>query len=257
MTAALDDMVAGGDPDRYRAALAASDTDRAALMVLYAFNLEIARAPYLTEEPLIARMRLQFWEDVLDGIAAGGTPPAHEVASPLAEICCARALPLEAARAMVAARGWDIEREPFADTRALVAHLEASSGSLMWLAARALGAPEETAPVVHAMGLATGVANWLVAVPALQVAGRKPLVDGSDAGIRALARLGQEHLARARAARAQVPARAAPALLAGWQTGGILARAVQAPGRVRDGALLSSEFRRRGALMLRALSGRW
>ncbi len=35
-----------GDPDRYMATMAAKPPDREKLLVLYAFNLEIARAPW-------------------------------------------------------------------------------------------------------------------------------------------------------------------------------------------------------------------
>jgi hypothetical protein len=58
---------------------------RAVLFPLYAFNLEVSRAPWVTEEPMIAEMRLQFWRDVAEEIGQGAPPRAHEVAAPLAE----------------------------------------------------------------------------------------------------------------------------------------------------------------------------
>ena len=58
---------------------------RRVLFPLYAFNIEVSRAPWVTAEPMIAEMRLQFWRDVVEEIAAGKPPRAHEVAAPLAE----------------------------------------------------------------------------------------------------------------------------------------------------------------------------
>ena len=39
------------------------------LFALFAFNLEVARAPWVTQQPMIAEMRLQWWCDALDEIA--------------------------------------------------------------------------------------------------------------------------------------------------------------------------------------------
>ena len=253
----LAEIVRLGDPDRFAATLAAPEGARVRLWPLYAFNLEIARAPYVTQEPLIAEMRLQFWADVMDGIARGAAPRAHEVARPLALLWQGEGLPVALGQAMIAARYWDIARVPFADEAALMAHLDATTGNLMWLAARLLGAPEQSTPVVRDMAHAAGLANWLLAVPAMQAAGRVPLVDDGDAAIRALADAGLARLARARAGRGQVPKAAAPALLTGWRAGTILRRAGRSPARVRDGGLQGSEFARRGGLLWRALSGLW
>ncbi|TVS01170.1 MAG: phytoene synthase [Rhodobacteraceae bacterium] len=254
---ALAEIVRAGDPDRFTATLAAPEAAREKLWTLYAFNLEIARAPYVTQEPLIAEMRLQFWSDVMAEIARGATPRAHEVAQPLAALWQTEGLPIALGKEMISARRWDVAREPFADEAAMVGHLNATAGHLMWLSARLLGASAENEPVVRDMAYASGLANWLVAVPALRAAGRAPLVDESDGPIRALADDGLRRLGQARAERAHLPASVLPALLTGWQAGPILRRAVRSPARVREGRLQSTEFARRGGLLLRALSGRW
>ncbi|MCL1629323.1 squalene/phytoene synthase family protein [Roseibaca sp. V10] len=255
MTDALEDKVAASDPDRFAASLTASPQERRKLWVLYAFNLEIARAPYLTQEPMIAQMRLQFWTDVLDDISTGKPPRAHEVADPLAALWRDHALPVELGHQMIAARHWHIDRAPFADINAWLAHIDQSAGNLMWLAARVLGAQDSAEAATRAMGRASGIAQWLQAVPALQAANRAPIPTGTDTT--QMARAGQEALAQARSARRTVPKTAAPALLAGFQAGPILQQAVQDPARVAKGALGTSEFRRRGTLLLRGLSQRW
>ncbi len=46
---------------------------RWAVIALYAFNLELARIPDLVSEPLLGRMRLQWWRDIVEsGRAEGG-----------------------------------------------------------------------------------------------------------------------------------------------------------------------------------------
>ena len=254
---ALAEIVRAGDPDRFAATMAASEAAREKLWPLYAFNLEIARAPYVTQEPLIAEMRLQFWADVMAEIARGAAPRAHEVAQPLAAVWRAEGLPVALGEEMIAARRWDIARMSFSDAAALAAHLDATAGHLMWLAARVLGAPSNSETVVRDMAYASGLANWLVAVPALRAAGRVPLVDESDRAIGALAEEGLRRLGQARAQRARLPASVLPALLTGWQAGPILRRAVRRPARVREGRLQGSEFVRRSGLLWRGLSGRW
>lgn len=250
-------LVQRGDADRFLAVMAAPVAARAVLFPIYAMNLEVARAPWVTAEPMIAEMRLQWWRDALAEIAAGGPARRHEVITPLA-----RVLPAPAAAdldALVAARRWDIYRDPFADAAALETYLDATAGTLAWAAARAL-CPEIDAaaePVIRDAAQAAGVAAWLQAVPDLEARGRIPLVDGTPEGVRALARAGRTRLARARARRGAVPAAARPALLPGWQAGAILDQAIADPGRVARGDLGLSGARKRLMLMLRAASGRW
>ena len=250
-------MVAQGDPERWRTAMTAPPEDCRRLMVLYAFNLEVARAPWASSEPMIGQMRLQFWHDLVAGLEEGAQPPGHEVALPLARLTETAPLPTAPMRAMIAARQNDLSNAPFDDTEALIAYLDDTAGSLMWLAARALGAPKAAEAVARDMGTAEGLARWFEAVPALEARGRLPLADGRPEAVAELARRGLGWMARARARRAAVPARAAPALLAGWRAGALLGQAARAPQLVADGALKQSEFARRGMLLARGLTGRW
>ena len=243
-------LVERGDPDRFLAVMAAPPDARAALLTLYAFNLEVARAPWVTREPLIARMRLQFWHDVIDEAEA---PRAHAVAGPLARLILAHDLPRDLLHGVVAARESDLERAPFADEAVLWAYLEGTSGNLMALALRALGGQADA--IARDWGAAQGLANYLMAVPALEAAGRLPLPDGRPEAVAALAREGLERLARGRAARGQISPAARPGLLSAWRAGALLRQAAKTPERVAAGALGQSEFARRGSLLWRALTG--
>jgi 15-cis-phytoene synthase len=247
--AACADLVQRGDPDRFRAVMAAPVEARAQLFPLYAFNLEVARAPWVTQEPLIAEMRLQWWRDVVAN-AASGAARAHEVAGPLHDLIRDFGLPVEVLDRLIAARRWDIHRDPHEGLEGLNAYLEETGAGLMWLAARALGASDVAESAVRAYGWATAAAMYIRAVPELQARGRQPLPEG--VGPQDLARLGREKLNHARKARKSVPKEVAPALLVGWQTEGLLRQMV-----ADESSLDLSEAAKRWGLMWQAFTGRW
>ena len=75
--------------------------------------------------------------------------------------------------------------------------------------------------------------------------------------VAALAERALTRLQKARAHRGALPRAAAAALLPGWQAGWILKTAAAHPTRVAGGDLHAPEYRRRGTLLLRSLTGRW
>ncbi len=248
-------LVQRGDPDRFAAVMAAPVAARAPLLVLYAFNLEVARAPWVTQEALIAEMRLQWWRDVVAEAGEGRPARAHEVAGPLAALIAEAGLPVDVLDAMIAARRWDIYREPFEVPAGLEAYLEATGGGLMWLAGRALGAGSEGEADWRGLGWAAGLAGFLRAVRELEARGRHPLPEGGVEAVRALAATGLARLTAARAGLRRLPAPARAATLAAWQAEGILRQVLRAPGRVAEGRVGLSEFRRRGGLLWAGLRG--
>ncbi len=248
-------LVERGDPDRFLAAMAAPPPARAVLFPLYAFNVEVSRAPWVTEEPMIAEMRLQFWRDVLGEIAGGKPPRAHEVAAPLAELLAPEDVP--ALDALVAARRWDAYKDAFEDQAHFDRYLDATSANLIWVAARHLGASAEAEAPIRAYGFAAGLAGFLRAIPELEARGRVPLLDGTPQGVRDLASRGLAALAEARAARGKVSKSAVPALFAGWRAEATLKAARDVPERVIEGKLDESEFARRGRLIWVSMTRRW
>jgi phytoene/squalene synthetase len=252
--AACAEIVRKGDPDRFLAAMAAPVEARAMLFPLYAFNVEVARAPYVSAEPMIGEMRLQWWRDAVEEIAAGKRPRAHEVVGPLAEVIDRAHLPVGLLDGIAAARRWDLWKEPFADEAAFRDHIAATSGNLMWATALALGAGARHEAGARAAGQAMGLANWFRAVPELEARGMYPLPDGRPEAVAALARAGLDVLATARHL-SYGPV--VPALRAAWQAGPILRQAAREPGRVAAGALGTSDFRRRLSLMWKAATGGW
>ena len=245
-----------GDPDRFLSAMIAPLEQRGRLMVLYAFNLEVARAPWVTQEPIIAEMRLQFWLDVLNDIAAGKPGRAHEVAGPLADLIASHDVPTTPLVDLVEARRFDIYREPHKDTLAFERYIEATAGNLMWAAALALGAEAQHEQVIRDYAYGAGLTALFKAVPALERAGRAPLVDGRVEAVRSLAEDGLRRMDKARSSSVSLPRSVLPALWAGWQSRAVLNQARRDPMAVADGRLGQSELRRRGGLLIRSLTGR-
>lgn len=242
-------IVQKGDPDRFSATMAAKPAARDVLLPIYAFNVEVARAPWVTQESMIAEMRLQWWRDALEEIRVGGFVRRHEVVTPLALVIDTDQA--EILDRSIVARRWDIYRDPFEDAAHFQSYLADTGGGLMQVAAQALGdCPRDVAQDV---GFALALANWLRAIPALEAEKRVPLLDGRPEAVAALAEDGLARLARARARRDEVSKSARQALLAAWEAGPVLSQAAREPERVAHGALGQSEFAKRTGLMWRAL----
>lgn len=246
-------LVQRGDPDRFMAAMAARPAARDVLFPLYAFNLEVARAPWLTQEAMIAEMRLQWWRDALEEIGQGGNVRRHEVVTPLAAVLDADAATL--LDKLIVARRWDIYKDPFEDVAHFAEYLEATSGNLMWVAARALGQADETA--VRDVAYAAGLANWFRAIPELEAQKRVPLVDGRAEAVALLAQGALARLQAARKVRSKISKVAGQALFAGWQAEAILKQVASEPQRVADGALGQSDFAKKAGLLRCSFTGRW
>ncbi len=225
-------LVERADPDRFRVAMAAPLAARRILFPLFAFNVEVSRAPWVTQEPMIAEMRLQWWRDALEEIVKGAARK-HEVVDALSGILDGDAC--STLDALVAARRWDCYTDAFEDEDHLKSYVDATSGGLMWTSARLLGAASE--PVVRDFAFAAGVANLLRAVPELEERGRKPLVDGTSEGVKDLAADALQRWKRAKSARHMVSKAAAPAMLAGFAARPLLEQAVKSPSRVAEGTL--------------------
>lgn len=246
-------LVERGDPDRFAATMAAPVALRKVLFPIYAFNVEVSRAPWVTKEAIIAEMRLQWWTDALDEIAAGGMVRRHEVVTSLAHVldpAAARML-----QRVVTARLWDVYRDPFEDQAAFSKYIENTAASLLLAASQAVSghAPE----ALSDLGYASGVAQFLRAVPELERQGRIPLVDGRPEAVRALADGALARLAAARASRATIPAAARAVALVAWQAEPILKQVVADPSRVAEGTLGLSEAGKKARLIWQAATGRW
>ncbi|MEJ6395050.1 squalene/phytoene synthase family protein [Gymnodinialimonas sp. 2305UL16-5] len=240
------DLVARADPRRFRAAMAAPLPAREVLLPLYAFNVEVTRAPWLTDEPMIAEMRLQWWRDAL-GEVAQGRARRHEVVDALAFLDDAGAAILDR---LVSARRWDIYKDPFEDAAHFRDYIDQTSGGLIGVGIRALGgAPNEA---TRAIAYGAGLARYLMAVPDLEARGRVPLVDGRTEAVGELARAALQAWPR----KIDLPVSARPALFETVGARVILRRAASQPGAVAAGALEPAPIAERLGLMRAALFGK-
>lgn len=243
------EIVHKADPDRFAAVMASPVAMRDVLFPLHAFAVEVARAPWVTQEPMIAEMRLQWWRDALEEIASGATVRAHEVVTPLASVISAETAKM--LDGFVELRRWDIYKDPFEDKAHFHDYLTQTGSNFYRAMAQALGQDDRAA---GEFGLAAAIANWLVAVPELEARGRVPLLDGRPEGAKALAETGLAALHKSRSLGIAKPLR--PAMLSGWKTERLLRQAYKNPQSVADGTLGLSDFSKKSSLMWKTLSGR-
>ena len=221
------------DRDRYLTCLFAPADRREALFALYAFNLEVAKTAEIVSEPTIGRIRLQWWREAIDNIYAG-TPAEHQVVAPLHAAIVGHGLPREPFERLIDAREADLDGEPPATLDALESYADATSSGLLHLALDILGDHGERArDAARHVGIAYALAGLLRAIP-FHARQKRLYLPGEvirDAGIEIgdlfelrpsaalsaaverVAMRAQNHLARARALRAEVPRTALPALL--------------------------------------------
>jgi phytoene synthase len=150
----LDDLVRRADPDRWLASRFIADARaRADVIALYAFNHELARVADTVREPLMGEIRLTWWREAIEELAAGKPPRAH----PVIEALAAADFPLANLERLPEGRFADLDREPFEDDDALFKYLDATAGAMMALAALRLdpaAQPEQVRGAARAFGLA-------------------------------------------------------------------------------------------------------
>ncbi len=246
------------DPDRFLSAMTADGETRAALMVVYAFSLEISRAPWATQEPMLAEMRLQWWLDQVADIYEKGQVAPHMVMTPLLALVQKHDLPRVVLDDMINALQWMIYHEPHADQAALDRFINDTAGGVLRLAVQVSGGPLPDLQALAQLGYARGMAAWFRAVPALENYGRgAPLVDRSAEGVRLLA---QEALAadvQARKMLKTVDKRLLPALRGGWMAPSVLGKTIKDPDLVFHGGLEPAEGISRLSLMWKTATGRF
>ena len=232
------------DYDRYLCGLFAPEEARAGIYALLAFNAEIARTPELVSEPMLGRIRLQWWREALAGAFAGGGP-RHPVVQARAETVARHGIERGPFVAMLAARERELDGLPPPDFAALEAHADATAGSVAALSLACLGIAQPRAlQAGRHVGIALALTGLLRAMPfhaaqqraylpadRLEAAGvsLQALFEGRPpvalavvvAGVAAEAR---RHLRLARRLRVGIPRLALPALLPATLLDGYLSR---------------------------------
>ena len=152
-TETLDDLVRRVDPDRWLASRFIGDAAaRADVIALYAMNYELARVAGGVSNALMGEIRLTWWREAMEEIAAGRPPRKH----PNVEALAASKFDPNVLAALPEARFADLDEGPLKDEAAVLAYVDGTAGALAVLAARRLGAgadPHAVKGAARAWGL--------------------------------------------------------------------------------------------------------
>jgi phytoene synthase len=167
----LSELVRKVDFDRYLTGLLAREHLRGDLFALYAFNYEVAKTAETVTQPVMGQIRLQWWREAIDESFAG-KPRRHDVVRALHRAIGRAGLPRKFFDRLIDAREKDLEPAPFGEMRDLEAYAEATSGNVMRLAARILGAADTLDEFARSAGIAYAYVGILRAIPFHAARGR-------------------------------------------------------------------------------------
>lgn len=151
------DRLTDVDPDRARAARLADPDVRDQLFALYAFHMELAKVPELVSEPMMGKIRYQWWRDCLDEIYGDRLVRSHEVTTPLSEMIAQTGISRFLLDRIIDGRERDLDPRPFSSLEDAVDYADATSGGLA-VAAVAICGGEGGEAAGRAWGL-TGLAR--------------------------------------------------------------------------------------------------
>lgn len=154
------------DPDRYLSTLYAPEAKRPALFALYAFNAEIASIRDRIREALPGEVRLQWWQEVIDGgsdRAADGHPVAEALLAAISEY----GLPRAAFANYLEARLFDLFNDPMPSRADLEGYCGETASAIIQLAALILdpGAATKSADLAGHAGCAQAITGLLRLLP--------------------------------------------------------------------------------------------
>lgn len=124
------DRLGNVDPDRVRAARLADPDIRDQLFALYAFHMELAKVPELVSEPMMGKIRYQWWRDCLDEIYSGRRVRSHEITTPLAEMVEESGISRFLLDRIIDGRERDLDPRPFKFLEDAVNYADVTSGAL-------------------------------------------------------------------------------------------------------------------------------
>ena len=213
------------DPSRFRSIMAAPEKLRPYYFVIFALNVEVSKAPYLTKEPLIAEIRLQWWLDVLDEIIGEKAVRKHAVATPLSK-CIGKSHARELKK-FVLARKWDIHFNGFDSLTELKKYLYETTGILFQVAAGRHVVTKNK--YFHDACMAIALANYLSATPELKRAGKLPFAGLSPIEIGDQCRIAIANLKTAKSHIENFTERERWVLFTGWKSEKILTKIFRNP----------------------------
>ena len=163
------------DYGRYLAALAARGSDRAALLVLLAFNDELGKIREVVSEPALGDIRLAWWRDILAG--EGANPEgSHPVARALMDVRRHQNLDETALQAMIDGRTRDMDPAAFDSVEELEKYGQDTAGALALASLQVLKVTDDTSTIAATdIAKAWALLGVLRALPYHERAGRRVL----------------------------------------------------------------------------------
>lgn len=226
------DALRAADRDRYLSTLVLTGPHREAVTALYAFNADVASIRERVSDPAPGEIRLQWWNDALTG-EGHGMVRQNPVADALLDAVDRYAIPVGTLQRLLGARRFDLYDDPMPDVATFEGYAGETASTLYQLAAMILndGAPVEAGDAAGHLGVAHALIGHLRAFGYVSAQGRimlpraifvangageQEIFSGrpSDGVVEALGQVSElaaEHLAKARAAIAELPGRLKPA----------------------------------------------
>lgn len=158
------DLVRKYDSDRYLLTMMAPVSRRAALLAVYAFNVEIVRIRESVSESMLGAIRLQWWRDAIDALYSG-RGPAHAVIRPLGEAVERHGLSQDLFHRVIDGRAADLDSTQPATLDGLVAYADETSTPLILLALEITGQREDLSAVASDAGVAWALTGLVRAIP--------------------------------------------------------------------------------------------
>lgn len=165
-------QVRAHDYRRFLAIQRAPAEARPALYALTAFNHEIASIAELVSEPMVGAIRLAWWREAVEELAAGKPPRAHPVVEGLAYLLRDTPILADDLLAMIVSREADLDPAHPASVDIFLAYLDATAGALHLLWAHVLGADDSTHVSITSLSRAYAILGLLRAIPALSAEGQ-------------------------------------------------------------------------------------
>ncbi|KKC39460.1 hypothetical protein WH87_04430 [Devosia epidermidihirudinis] len=220
------------DRDRYLATLVLTGPQRDAVTALYAFNADVASIRERVSDPAPGEIRLQWWNDALEG-EGHGSVRLNPLADALLETIERYNIPKGTLQRLLGARRFDLYDDPMPDLETFEGYAGETASTLYQLAAMVLnnGVAVETGDAAGHLGVAHAMIGHLRAFGYVSAQGRimlpwsifaangvveRDIFSGRDSegvveALGQISELAAEHLTKAETAIAALPSALKPA----------------------------------------------
>lgn len=165
---AIDPSVVGyirsQDYRRFLAIQRAPAPTRAALYAVTAFYLELAHVAEAVSEPMLGAIRLAWWRENIEAIAAGHPPREHPVLQSIGAVLASGKIQPESLYTLIAERDADIDPSLLTDEARFLQYLDATAGTLHRLWCELLETEVEAEAVI-ALSRGYALIGLLLAIP--------------------------------------------------------------------------------------------